>query len=108
MKSVVLAVLFTLAYLALITAVPPSAKTQVRARIMTKIFLATLPLFVWAHVSTPNDLGFIPEVFIEQARWVDLGFGLLVYVAGFFGGVLQLYNLAERGFSLRILIDIDE
>jgi hypothetical protein len=24
----------------------------------------------------------------------------------FFGGLLQIYNLAERGFSLRILIDI--
>jgi hypothetical protein len=31
---------------------------------------------------------------------------LFLYTAGFFGGVLQLYNLADRGFSLRILIDI--
>jgi len=35
-------------------------------------------------------------------------FGLFVHAALFFGGWLQVYNLAERGFSLRILIDIDE
>jgi len=30
------------------------------------------------------------------------------FSAAFFGGALQLYNLADRGFSLRILIDVEE
>jgi hypothetical protein len=40
--------------------------------------------------------------------WVDLAFAVFLYSVGFFGGILQLYNLADRGFSLRILIDILE
>lgn len=75
---------------------------------MTKVFLLSVPLFVGAHLATPRNLGFLPEIFIEPLFWTDLGFGLIVYIAGFFGGVLQLYNLADRGFSLRILIDIEE
>jgi hypothetical protein len=33
---------------------------------------------------------------------------LFFFSAAFFGGALQLYNLADRGFSLRILIDIEQ
>ena len=39
---------------------------------------------------------------------LDLLFALALYAAGFFGGILQLYNLADRGLSLRMLIDILE
>ncbi|NMC77303.1 MAG: hypothetical protein GYA60_08455 [Candidatus Methanofastidiosa archaeon] len=35
-------------------------------------------------------------------------FGIFIYLALFGGGILQLYNLTDRGFSLRILIDILE
>src|SRR5262249_52460846 len=40
--------------------------------------------------------------------WIDVAFAVFLYSVGFFGGILQLYNLADRGFSLRILIDILE
>jgi hypothetical protein len=33
---------------------------------------------------------------------------LFFFTAAFFGGALQLYNLADRGFSLRILIDLEQ
>jgi hypothetical protein len=33
---------------------------------------------------------------------------LFFFSAAFFGGVLQIYNLADRGLSLRILIDFAE
>ena len=33
---------------------------------------------------------------------------IFFFSAAFFGGVLQLYNLCDRGFSLRILIDMLE
>ena len=35
-----------------------------------------------------------------------LVFCLGLWFAGFFGGNLQLYNLTERGMSLRMLIDV--
>jgi hypothetical protein len=61
-----------------------------------------------AFLITPADLGFLPAWMGGEAPVLELGFGLFVYATGFFGGVLQLYNLADRGFSLRILIDIAE
>ena len=108
MKGVLLAGAASLACLLLITVVLRMAEIQRRARLMVLVFLATLPFFAVAHVLTPPDLGLLPPAWVEASAWIDLGFGLMVYGAAFFGGILQLYNLADRGFSLRILIDIDE
>lgn len=108
LKSLILAVLFTLTYTGVITALLRTRSIHSRAGVMTKVFLLSVPLFVWAHLATPRNLGFLPDILAEPLFWTDLGFGLVVYGAGFFGGVLQLYNLADRGFSLRILIDIEE
>jgi hypothetical protein len=69
-------------------------------------FLAILPLLAITHLLTPPDLGILPRDFQIPLLAVDLAFCMFLYAAGFFGGLLQLYNLADRGFSLRILIDI--
>ena len=61
----------------------------------------------WLRANRP----FLPTSSVVRARGpaiVDLGFGLLLYSSGYFGGLLQLYNLADRGLSLRVLIDIEE
>lgn len=69
-------------------------------------FLAILPVLAVTHRLTPPDLSVLPYAFQIPIPIIDFGFCLFLYTAGFFGGILQLYNLAERGFSLRILIDI--
>lgn len=108
MKSLILAALFTVGYVAAITIVFNVRPVQARAVLMAKVFILTVPIFVITHLATPADLGILPAIFVEHYRGVDMAFGLLLYVAGFGGGVLQLYNLADRGFSLRMLIDIGE
>jgi hypothetical protein len=70
------------------------------------IYFAILPVFAAVHLLTPPDLGVLPSAFQIPIPIIDLGFFFFLYTVGFFGGVLQLYNLADRGFSLRILIDI--
>ena len=72
---------------------------------MIKLFLR---FFLDPFIDSPLDLGFLSASWTAEESLVDLAFALLVYSAGFFGGILQLYNLADRGFSLRILIDIRE
>ena len=76
------------------------------AAALLRVFFAILAALAIAHLLTSPDLGFLPHDFQIPLAVVDLVFCLFLYAAGFFGGVLQLYNLAERGFSLRILIDI--
>jgi hypothetical protein len=106
MKGLLLATGTALAYLALITLVFRCWRIERRAAAMTRLFLVSLPCFLAVYHFTPVDLGFLPASVVEPAAWVDLGFGLLLWTAAFLGGILQLYNLADRGFSLRIVMDI--
>src|SRR6266852_6149470 len=72
------------------------------------LFLVVLPLLIAADVLSPADLGFLPSTLVMPSVLLDLAFATFLYGAGFFGGLLQLYNLADRGLSLRILIDVLE
>jgi hypothetical protein len=85
-----------------------SGITRRRARLMLIAFLAVLPVMLAVHLLTPPDLGFLPSELVMPMAWIDIAFAVFLYSVGFFGGILQLYNLADRGFSLRILIDILE
>jgi hypothetical protein len=76
------------------------------AATLLTVFLAVLPVLVLAHVLTPAGFWLFPVDLQIQPAAVSLAFALFLYAAGFFGGILQLYNLAERGLSLRMLIDI--
>lgn len=107
MKGFLLASAASLVCLIVITAGFWMVSIGRRAAWMTTVFLLTLPVLVAAHLYTRPDLGFLPTALTEPSRAVDLVFCLLVFAAACFGGILQLYNLADRGFSLRILIDID-
>ena len=108
MKAIILASAICLVYLALVTvAFRLAASDAKRARLMTLLFLCTLPIVVLLHFLTPPDLGFIPPALVENPG-LDLGLLVFLYSSSFFGGVLQLYNLADRGFSLRIAIDISQ
>jgi len=108
MKGILLACIGTLVYLGVATLLLRRTAIQRRAAAMLYLFLATLPVFLAIHLLTPPDLALLPVSLTEPVVWIDLVVGLHLYAAGFFGGSLQLYNLAERGFSLRILIDVYE
>jgi len=107
-KAVLFASCATALYLCAVTLLFRLMPPRRRAAAMLTLFIATTPIFALAYVATPADLGLLPP-FLTEPNWlVDLGFGLFVYAAGFFGGSLQLYNLAERGFSLRMMMDVVE
>lgn len=108
MKALLLALGCSLLYALLITLIFRTITVRERAAVMFRFFLATVPVYLALYALTPADLGILSPTLVEP-RYVPAGlFGLFVHGALFFGGWLQLYNLADRGFSLRILIDIDE
>jgi hypothetical protein len=76
-----------------------------RARFMVIVWLLMIPVFLTLHCVTPANLGFLPASLTEPWPVADLVLGVIAYAAVFFGGILQLYNLADRGLSLRVLID---
>jgi hypothetical protein len=106
MKAILIAAMAELLLFACVSASLRSGVTARRARAMLIAFLSVLPVLVAVHLLTPPDLGFLPAELVMPIAWVDIAFAAFLYSAGFFGGILQLYNLADRGFSLRILIDI--
>lgn len=107
-KSILLVVATSIGYAGLVTAIFRVFVVRRRIVLMCGLFLITLVFLVVVHAATPPSLGFLPATLTIPAKWVDLGFATLLYVAAFFGGILQLYNLADRGFSLRMLTDIYE
>jgi hypothetical protein len=108
MKAILMVAVGCLVYLSLITLIFRLWEVRARVAFMTRFFLATVPVFLVAYLLTPPDLGFLPPDWVDHPAWLGRLFALFLYGAAFFGGMLQLYNLSERGFSLRMLIEIDE
>ena len=108
MKAIFIATVGELLCLFVATIVLRQSHNPQRALLLLIVFLLVMPFLAVAHYILPSDLWILPVSMIAPYGWLDLCFSLFLYTAGFFGGVLQLYNLADRGFSLRILIDILE
>src|SRR5207245_2863608 len=84
-----------------VAALPPAvarvSTVKRRLRPRRAVGLGSAPVFVAVHLWAPPGLGVLPVALAESARALDLAFGLLLFPAGFFGGILQVYNLADRG-----------
>jgi len=108
MKAICLASAMTVVLLVLVTfcfRLYPSAH---RARQMLLVYLFCLAVLVALWFATPDDLGLLGRSLLAKPTWLDFAATLFFFSAGFFGGALQLYNLCDRGFSLRILVDMLE
>ena len=108
MKGLLLAGAASLLFPFLVMLLFRAITSRRRAAGMVRVFLATVPLYVGAYAVTPADLGFLPPWLMEPRYVPACAFGLLVYSAFFFGGWLQVYNLADRGCALHILLAIAE
>jgi len=105
MKAICLATMMTTVLLLLVTLTFRLAPAKRRARQMLLLYITCTAALVGVSLSTPDDLGFLHRSLLTEPHWLDLALVLFFFTAAFFGGILQLYNLADRGFSLRILID---
>jgi len=108
MKAVILATAMTIVLLVLVTLALRHHPTPRRARKMMLIYVLCLIGAATVWFTTSGDLGFLAQSLLIEPPWQDLSLMLFFFSAAFFGGVLQLYNLADRGLSLRILIDFAE
>jgi hypothetical protein len=108
MKAVILATAMTIVLLALVTVALRLHPTSRRARQMMLSYVVCLIGAASVWFATSGDLGFLAPALLIEPAWLDLSLMLFFFSAAFFGGVLQLYNLADRGLSLRILIDFAE
>src|SRR5215510_11808378 len=105
MKAVCLASAMTIVLLLATTVVFRAAPGGHRVRQLGILYLVCTAALVAVWLMTPEHLGFLPPWLLAGPPWFDLLLALFFFAAAFFGGVAQLYNLADRGFSLRILID---
>lgn len=108
MKAVILASLATVVSFVVITALFRWWRIERGARALLCVFSLGLGLVVVTEFSTFSDIFALPGVLATTPRWFDIASSIFFFTAAFFGGILQIYNLADRGFSLRILIDLHE
>ena len=108
MKAICLASVMTVVLLVLVTLFFRFYPSAQRARQMSVVYLFCLAALVTLWFATPDDLGLLSRSLLTEPAWLDFAAALFFFSAGFFGGALQLYNLCDRGFSLRILIDMLE
>jgi hypothetical protein len=108
MKAVILPLVVGLLLFAAVSVRLRFAPPAQPARALLGLYLAFLPVLTFAYFLAPADLGFLSPQLVAPGLAIEFGFAVFLYSAGFFGGLLQLYNLADRGLSLRILIDILE
>ncbi len=106
MKAIIVAALVTAVVAGAVTIAFRWATTRRQAAVMVRISLGFVPVLVLVWGATPDDLGFLPPTVLAEPQWFDLTACLFFYTAAFCGGLLQLYNLAERGLSLRILAEL--
>jgi hypothetical protein len=71
-----------------------------------RIYFVAVFVLLALYVLTPRDLGFLAPGLSAGSVWLDFTVGEFALAASFFGGWLQLYNLANRGYSLRMLVDM--
>jgi hypothetical protein len=108
MKAICLASAMTIVLLVLVTLcfrLHPSAH---RARQMLFVYVFCCACLIALWFATPDDLGFLDRSLLAEPARLDFSAAVFFFSVGFFGGALQLYNLCDRGFSLRILVDMLE
>src|SRR5262245_49763441 len=99
MKAIVLASAMTVVMMLVQVVELRFRRPAHRVRQITLVFVCAwimLPVLWWA---TPEDLGLLPPWLLTEPPWIDFVAMQFYFAAAYFGGVLQLYNLADRGLS---------
>jgi hypothetical protein len=104
MKGILLATAASAAIFAGMTATFRLYRVDALAALMV-YFCGALAFFVLFSI-VPNDLGFLPLDLVADSPWSDFLTGFFALSASFFGGWLQLFNITDRGYSLRMLVDM--
>ncbi|MEW6544248.1 MAG: hypothetical protein AB1411_11625 [Nitrospirota bacterium] len=73
---------------------------------MVRIAAASGLILIAVHRTTPSGLGFLPTVYTTAGWAIDLLNALIVFVF-LFVGYSMFYFLVDRGFSGRIMIEIE-
>ena len=74
---------------------------------MVRVHWLLVPALLFAYVITPADLGVLPGGLTRAGWLMDLVNGIIVYDF-LFVGYSMFYFLVDRGFSARILIEIEQ
>lgn len=73
---------------------------------MSRLHFAFAPVLVMAYFATPPALWLIPPGLLRAGWLIDLANGLLIHTF-LFVGYSMFYFMVDRGFSARILIEIE-
>ena len=108
MKSIILTSLLSAIFFIAMTLFLRFYMGNLKVKGLLIIYSIFFIILIYLNFITSDDLGFLSSNYISGNFYFDLVFSLFIFTAVFFGGFLQLYNLVDRGLSLRMLIDIKD
>ena len=107
MNSIIIASAFSLLYFIVMTLTLRIFPIKNKAKLLSFLYFLFIFIMIIFYYLDLNIIFIQSNINITNSL-LDLIFCAFIFSAAFFGGFLQLYNLADRGLSLRILIDIYE
>lgn len=106
LKGIILGLISFVVFLVVHVAVFRLRAPARRFDAMVRVHWLLVPVLAAAYLLTPEDLGVLPAGTIGAGWVLDLVNGVIVY--GFlFVGYSMFYFLVDRGFSVRLLIEIE-
>jgi len=108
MKALLLVLAFGAITSVILTVAFRVLPSRLHATALVAVYAVSLCGLSVAFLLTPPDLGFLAGEFLTGSIFLEFAVTWLLYTAGYLGGLVQLYNLASRGLSLRMLIDMLE
>ncbi len=106
MKGIILATICSACIFLAMTVAYRAWPGSDRVRTAFWIYVASLPIYGVAYALTPAGICGLLIAGLSDPVWLDALVGFFCLSASFFGGWLQLYNLTNRGYSLRMLVDL--
>lgn len=107
LKGVVLAVIAILLFLVVHVTIFRISVPRLRFIALTRLACVIGLLYVLAYLLTPPTLGFLPKDLVGGGWAIDFVNGMFIYVFLFIGYSMS-YFLVDRGFSARIMVEIEQ
>lgn len=107
MKGLIISVIVFLGYLISIIIACQIKEFERHSKLFLPVFFLWIPVYLVLYLFTPENLFFLPIELTTKYKWLDILYGLLLYVLNFHNQ-LDFFYTVNGGFSTCILIEIEK
>lgn len=105
MKGLILSVFVFLLYLVSVIIACQLKQFERHSKLFLPVFIFFIPVYIVLYFITPENLWILPKILTTKYRYLELIYGLLLYVLNFHNQ-LDFFYTVNGGFSTCILVEI--